>query len=478
MARQTAGLLSGLCFGAAVLLGTPAAAQTIDESIEVTSVPGSQPAAASEGIVVSVPPEEPAAPPAAAPVKKKKPKPAVAAAKEGWAAETDGAKAPAAKKPVADAKAKMAVAVQGKAAGGPKLGDTAIIVVVNDEPISNFKVDQRLSLMRMMGGDSDAGARLKARLTSPGINDQFKKFAMARNPKSKEDIARLQREFVEGIKRQVMGETRPGQRDKALVELINERLQIQEARRLDLMVTDEELDGMVGDLAKKNNKSTKDFEAMLGSQGIRRETFREKLRAQGSWQRVLSRRFRGQVSVANDEVERVVATGSVTAAAGPSLHVQRVLIAQSADAGEESKAAGYAEAEKLAGAAKGCKNFQALAKKIPGAKFENLPKTFASAFSEQARPILAAAKAGEVPPPMLTSAGIEVFAVCKVDAAPGAEAVPAEPATPDQKRDNARATLERTKMASLSKGLMSDLCVNASIDYRNGATSKRACGSE
>ncbi len=355
-------------------------------------------------------------------------------------------------------------------------GDTAIIVVINDEPISNYKVDQRVSLLRMMGGDN-LGQKLKARLQAPGIQDQFRKFATKRNPKSKEEVVALQREFVEGIKRQVMAEASPGSRDKALVELINERLQLQEAKRLDLMVADDELDGMMVELAKKNGKSSKDFEAALGGQGIRRDTFRERMRAQASWQRVLARRFRGQIAVANNEVDQGVATGSLAAAAGPEMQVQRVTIAQTAGADDATTAASYAEAEKLVSKAKGCKNFQALAKKIPGAKFETLDKISAGALPEQARPILANAKAGDVPPPMLTAAGIEVYAVCKIAAVEG-DAPPAAPATPDEQRSSVRAKIEQSKLAALSKGLLSDLCSNASIEYRNGATSKRACGGD
>jgi hypothetical protein len=99
------------------------------------------------------------------------------AADQGFTTTVEPAIAPAkpkkkpAAKPAAAKPADGAAASDGKSAKAAAGGsDTAIVVVVNDEPISNYKVDQRMALNGLGGGEG-ATEKLKAKLKSPGIQD-------------------------------------------------------------------------------------------------------------------------------------------------------------------------------------------------------------------------------------------------------------------------------------------------------------------
>lgn len=354
--------------------------------------------------------------------------------------------------------------------------ESTIYVLVNDQPISAYKVSQRAALIRMTSGGGDVTEKLKAKLKSPGIQDQFRKFAMKHNPQSKEDVLALQKKFIESLRQQLIKGGAPGGQDKALAQLVNEKLQMQEAKRLDVLATDEDVETTIATIAKKNGKSVKEFEAMLGSQGVRGSTFRDKLRAQISWQRVLSRRFRGQVNVAESELDNAMALGGPVADNGEAgkpaeivqMGLQRILIPQPGKLDGTVMATNYENAEKLHRQAKGCKNMSALAKQVEGAKFENLGKVGLDTLSEQVRPILANANPGDVPPPVLTASGIEIYAVCDREIV----------AATEQTKNETRARIEQTKLEALSKGLLSDLCASAFIEYRNGMQAKKQCGSE
>ena len=349
-------------------------------------------------------------------------------------------------------------------------GDTAgtIYVVVNDTPITAYNVDQRVKLLALEGGGWQQ--RLQARLRAPDIQERFKAFAIARNPKSKEEVVALQKQFVEGLKSQAIAESRPGLRDRAIAQLMNETLQRGEAKRLGVLASDEELNGAMSEIAQRNKKSVKDFEASVGASGLNVRAFRERIRGQMSWQRVLSQRFRGQISVGKAELDQEVLTGTVAdsgVAGEVELKLQRILIPlKSGDAA--ASVAGYAAADKLRQQAKPCSNLAQLAKQTAGAKFDDLGNVNPQTLSNEVRPILASAEPGSVPPPILTKNGIEIYGVCERTAA----------AQSDATRTTARNKIEKQKFEALSKGLLSDLCAAASIEPRNGFQLTKSCGTE
>jgi peptidyl-prolyl cis-trans isomerase SurA len=133
-----------------------------------------------------------------------------------------------------------------------------IAAVVNDEIISNFDLDQRIRLVI-----SSSGAEPSARLANQ-------------------------------LKSQV------------LTGLINERLQIQEARRLNIDVTEDEISGAVGFIEEQNGMEKGNLARVLESQGASIVTLRDQLRAQISWSKVISRRLRPRVVVGKDEVDTLV----------------------------------------------------------------------------------------------------------------------------------------------------------------------------
>ncbi len=342
-----------------------------------------------------------------------------------------------------------------------------IYVVVNDVPITAFTIDQRIRLLSLDGGGWQQ--RLQAMLKAPNINDRFRAFATARNPKSKEEVVALQRQFVEGLRQQAMSETRPGMKDAAISQLIAESLQRSEAKRLGLLASDDELGGAITELAKRNKKSLKEFEASVASSGINVHAFRERIRTQMSWQRVLGQKFRGQIVVGRAEIDQALASsvGNSGGATSVELKLQRITIPiKSNDAA--ASVTGYAAADKLREQAKPCNNLAQLAKQTTGAKFEDLGSVRPETLGVEARPILASAEAGSVPPPILTHAGIEIYGVCERTSAAQGEGAKAA----------VRSKIEQQKFEAMSKGVLSDLCAAASIEARNGFQLKKSCGLE
>ncbi|HYD97950.1 MAG TPA: peptidylprolyl isomerase [Alphaproteobacteria bacterium] len=94
--------------------------------------------------------------------------------------------------------------------------------------------------------------------------------------------------------------------NQVLRGLIDEQLQLQEAKRLNISVSDAEIRRQLAQLAQDNNIPADQFEATLQGSGIPPETLRSQIRAQLAWVRVIQRRIRPNVIVGDDEIDGVL----------------------------------------------------------------------------------------------------------------------------------------------------------------------------
>jgi peptidyl-prolyl cis-trans isomerase SurA len=92
---------------------------------------------------------------------------------------------------------------------------------------------------------------------------------------------------------------------QVLDSLIDERLQMQEARRLDIAVSDVQVAGALEQIAQQNNMTEGQFLTMLRNRGVIPTTLIDQIRAQIAWQAVVQRRVRPSVVVPPEEVEEV-----------------------------------------------------------------------------------------------------------------------------------------------------------------------------
>lgn len=89
---------------------------------------------------------------------------------------------------------------------------------------------------------------------------------------------------------------------QVLTGLIAETVQLQEAKRLGLDVTDAEVDKGLGTIAEQNKLSLKQFERVLGKQGVPVPALKEQIRAQIAWSKVVQTQLRPRVVVTDNDV--------------------------------------------------------------------------------------------------------------------------------------------------------------------------------
>ena len=139
----------------------------------------------------------------------------------------------------------------------------SVAVIVNDEVISSFDVRQRANLLLVSAG-----------LTStPELQERA--------------------------------------RAQALQDLVDERLQLQEARTFDIAVTPQEIDRRVADIARGNSVTPEQLLQNLGQTGVGVATLRSQIEADIAWNRLMRGLYGNRVRVSENEIrdtqERIAA---------------------------------------------------------------------------------------------------------------------------------------------------------------------------
>jgi peptidyl-prolyl cis-trans isomerase SurA len=158
-----------------------------------------------------------------------------------------------------------------------------VAAVINDEVISTFDLAQRMRLL----------------IATSGVQP------------TEQNLPQFQREALSG--------------------LVDERLQIQELRRvekeqkIEIVPTDAEVDEQLTEMARENNANLQQFTNALAAQGIGIATLREQIRAQTGWQRWVRGRYGSRLRVGDDQVKAEMERISA-AATRPQYQIAEVFI--------------------------------------------------------------------------------------------------------------------------------------------------------
>lgn len=96
-----------------------------------------------------------------------------------------------------------------------------------------------------------------------------------------------------------------GVEEKVSDLLIDERLQLQESRKLGITVTDEQIDNGFAAIAQQNGMTADAFKKALAAKGVPLKTLRDQLRAQIAWSYVVRRKLRPQVNISESDIDAV-----------------------------------------------------------------------------------------------------------------------------------------------------------------------------
>lgn len=187
---------------------------------------------------------------------------------------------------------------------------------------------------------------------------------------------------------QVTQDSLPGIEREALRQLVDERLQMQEVRRIEgrtkvtLEPNAQELTQQVERLAQQNGLTGQQLIDSLGSAGVEQSALAAQLHAEISWQRYVGGRFGNVVKIGDDQIDAAMKRAEA-ASAKPQYQVAEVFI-------DAQRSGGAAQA--MAGAQ------QLVAQLQQGAPFTGVARQFSSAPSASSGGDAGWMVAGDMPP--------------------------------------------------------------------------------
>ncbi|MBL8550839.1 MAG: peptidylprolyl isomerase [Hyphomonadaceae bacterium] len=158
----------------------------------------------------------------------------------------------------AAAQATQQQATQAAAAAPAQLSE-GVAAVVNDDVISTYDVRQRSLLL----------------LASSGIEPS--------------------------------GDNQQRARSQAMRDLVDERLQLQEARQFDIRITPDAIDRSIAEIARQNNMTPTQFTGQLTSAGINPSTLRAQIEADTAWRRLINGRYASRVRISDLQIRDTLA---------------------------------------------------------------------------------------------------------------------------------------------------------------------------
>jgi peptidyl-prolyl cis-trans isomerase SurA len=251
----------------------------------------------------------------------------------------------------------------------------------------------------------------------------------------------------------------PALKKKATDMLIDERLQLQEGRKLGVTADEDDMTKILDDMAKKNNLTVDGLATALSHAGTNIKTLKDRIRSQIVWQESVRRKFRHDVQIGDADIDQAMseaggeAGATAAAPAETTLQLRQVKYEIPAGADQRTIAARLAAAENLRARFDNCAD---LAKGVDGASVKTLQDQKPSSLAQPARILVTSAKIGQMTPPTISAAAVELYAVCGKRSLRG----------DDTARNDAQRKLMNDEMGIRAERLLRDLRQEAFIEYR------------
>jgi peptidyl-prolyl cis-trans isomerase SurA len=202
-------------------------------------------------------------------------------------------------------------------------------------------------------------------------------------------------------------------RQEVLDALIDEVLEIREAKRYSIDISDSDIDDQFNSMASGMNIDSQKLTQILVAGGASAQTLKQRLRAQMAWASLVRGRYRASLEIPDSDVEaQMHLHDNGTAQTGYEYVLRPVLLVVPRGSPDSAFDARKKEAEALRGRFSDCTTGIPFARALREvAVRDSISKTSAD-FSEAIRDILDKTDVGHLTPPDQTSEGIQMFAVC------------------------------------------------------------------
>ena len=93
---------------------------------------------------------------------------------------------------------------------------------------------------------------------------------------------------------------------QALRSLVDEHIQMQEAAKFDMTISDAEVERSVERLARGNQMTVEQITQQMASVGVNLNTLRDQVRSEVAWQRIVSGRFGSRIRISDTQIDETI----------------------------------------------------------------------------------------------------------------------------------------------------------------------------
>ena len=120
------------------------------------------------------------------------------------------------------------------------------------------------------------------------------------------DVSNRLQLYIAGNPKAPPPEVRQKMEQQILNKLIDEKLQLQEAKSLGVAVDEQQVSDGFAKIAQQNNLPPDEFKKRLASGGVKIDTLYDQIRAEIAWGQVVRRKLRPQLSITEGEIDRAL----------------------------------------------------------------------------------------------------------------------------------------------------------------------------
>jgi peptidyl-prolyl cis-trans isomerase SurA len=251
---------------------------------------------------------------------------------------------------------------------------------------------------------------------------------------------------------------KPPPRQDVLNELIDEILEIREAKRFEIDVPDAEIQRSYSNVAQRMGIDTQKLTEMLNHAGASESTLKSRLRAQMAWSALVRGRYKTSLEIADTDVEAELHLHETDEKkdVGYEYTMRPILLMVPAGSPETAFEARKREADALRARFADCNLGITFARALDAVAVRDQVIKFSADLPQQSRAIVDGTEVGHLTPPETTNEGIQMFAVCSKR----------ETTTDTPEKKQIRDQMFEKKFGARAKRYLQDLRNQAMIEYK------------
>jgi peptidyl-prolyl cis-trans isomerase SurA len=198
-----------------------------------------------------------------------------------------------------------------------------------------------------------------------------------------------------------------GSNSKALDALVTEQLQLQEAKRLGIEITDQQVNDAYQQVARNVKMSTDKLTQLLRANGVSDATMKSRLKAALAWQKVAEIAIRQRVQLSDLQLDQQAQAGLTSDMSYDYVLKEVLFISNGKNASGRT-----GEANRYRSAFKGCDTAVDVSLKFTDAAVRDMGRRHATQLPEPLAKELAGLNVGGISKPRVTESGVSMLAVC------------------------------------------------------------------